>query len=229
MKFLFDLFPVILFFIAYKTYDIFVATGVAIVASIVQTAIFWIKNHRFENMHLITLGLVSVLGGMTILFHDPVFIMWKVTAVNWLFALVFVGSQFVGKKTIIQRMMDGQISLPKNVWLRLNNLWAGFFVFVGSINVLFAKEAVDARDAFMSQADLSNETVITDLVCNQEYQGALVDLCTQAQALESTWVNFKLFGVMGLTLVFVIVQASYLAKHIKTEDLEKNKQDNMEA
>ena len=220
MKFLFDLFPVILFFITYKSYDIFVATGVAIVASIVQTGLFWWKHRRFENMHLVTLGLISVLGGLTIILKDPTFIMWKVTAVNWLFALVFIGSQFIGKKTIIQRMIDKQINLPAPVWIRLNMLWSGFFVVIGAINVFFAKNAVDARDRFMGIADLDNETIITDLVCQEKYQGAVIDLCMQAQVLENTWVNFKLFGVMGLTLVFVIVQAVYLTRHLEITEEE---------
>ena len=84
MKFLFDFFPILLFFIAYKLYGMYTATAVAIAASFVQVAAFWLKNRRFENMHLITLGLITVLGGATLLLQDRAFFMWKPTAVNWL-------------------------------------------------------------------------------------------------------------------------------------------------
>jgi intracellular septation protein len=128
MKFLFDLFPVLLFFLTFKFYGsiisadsqfclvgvcieggnagaIYAATAVAIVSSFVQVGLYWAKHRRFENMHLITLALLVVLGGATIAFHNETFIKWKPTLVNWLFAIVFLGSQFIGSKPIIQRMM----------------------------------------------------------------------------------------------------------------------------
>ena len=178
MKILFDFLPILLFFIAYKIYDIYVATAVIIVASIAQVGLFWLKHHRVEKMHLITLVLVVILGGATIFLHNPLFIYWKPTIVNWLFALVFLGSQFIGQKNVLQRMLEEQITLTSQaVWLRLNMAWLAFFIVMGAVNLYVA--------------------------FNFE---------------ENTWVNFKLFGMMGLTIVFVIGQSLYLAQYIMPED-----------
>ncbi len=174
MKLLFDLFPVILFFIAFKLYGIYVATAVAIVASILQVAYVYAKNKRVEKMHIITLALIVILGGATLIFQDEAFIKWKPTVVNWGFALVFLGSHFIGEKPIIRRMMDQAISLPDRVWLNLSYMWVVFFIFSGVANIYVAY-----------QYD-------TD-----------------------TWVNFKLFGLMGLTLVFIIIQGIYISRYIK--------------
>src|SRR5512143_1644145 len=106
MKFLFDLLPVLLFFIAYKLDCIYVATAVLIVASLAQVAWLWFRHRRVEKMPLITALLVLVLGGATLLLHDETFIKWKPTVVNWLFALAFLVSQFIGGKTLIERMMS---------------------------------------------------------------------------------------------------------------------------
>lgn len=179
-KFFVDFFPILLFFIAYKLYDIFIATAVAIVASFVQVGFFWLQHRRFENMHLITLGLIVVLGGATLLLQDETFIKWKPSVVNWAFALVFLGSQFIGKKNLIQRMMEGQIKVSsERVWFHLNMGWITFFTVIGFVNLYVA---------FNFDTD--------------------------------TWVNFKLFGMMGLTLLFVIAQAFYLARYVLEEDIE---------
>ncbi len=113
MKFLFDFFPILLFFIAYKMYDIYVATAVAIVAAALQTLLFWVKHRRFEKMHLITFGLLAVFGGLTLILKDPVFIKWKPTVINWLFATVFLGSHWFGAKPLVQRMMEHAIQAPR--------------------------------------------------------------------------------------------------------------------
>lgn len=184
MKFLFDLFPVILFFVAYKSYDIFVATAVAIAASAIQVSLFWLKNRRFEKMHLVTLGLITVLGGATLIFQDALFIKWKVTVVNWIFGLAFIGSLYIGEKPLAERMMGGSVTLPREVWARLNWSWGIFFFIVGLINIYVAF-----------------------------YYGLELDEKTR----EEIWVNFKLFGVMGLTFAFVIAQAFYMTRHIEEE------------
>ncbi len=178
MKFLFDFFPILLFFIAFKMYDIYVATAVAIAATFVQVGWMWLQHRRVENMHLITLGIMVVFGGATLLLHDETFIMWKPTVVNWLFAAAFWGSHFIGKKPFVQRMMENAVELPDTVWRKLSHAWSLFFVFLGVANLWVAY------------------TFDTD-----------------------TWVNFKLFGLTGLTLVFIIGQAFYLAKFMpKDED-----------
>jgi len=183
MKLLLDFFPVILFFIAFKMYDIYVATAVAIAASIVQVAYVYIRNKRVEKMHLITLGLIVILGGATLVLQDEAFIKWKPTIVNWGFALVFFGSHFIGKKTIIRRMMDSAISMPDFAWLRLSQMWISFFIFSGIANLYVAYN------------------FDTD-----------------------TWVNFKLFGLMGLTVAFLVLQVIYINRHMEKESDDDEKE-----
>ncbi len=174
MKFLFDFFPILLFFIAYKVFDIYVATAVAIAASFVQVGWFWLQYRRVEKMHVITLLMITVLGGATLIFHDDTFIKWKVSVVNWLFGIAFLGSQFIGKKPIIQRMMEASVDLAAPIWLRLNLAWALFFISTGFLNLYVAYN---------------------------------YDL--------DTWVNFKMFGMLGLTILFIFVQALFIGRYIK--------------
>lgn len=179
MKFLYDFFPILLFFIAYKMYDIYVATAVAIAAALVQTLGYWLKHRRFEKMHLVTFGLLLVFGGLTLMLRDPVFIKWKPTVINWLFAAIFAGSTWLGEKTMIERMMGHAIQVEAPVWLRLNWVWVLFFISMGAVNLYVA--------------------------FNYE---------------EATWVNFKLFGMMGLTFVFVFGQALFLSRYMADEKTE---------
>jgi intracellular septation protein len=174
MKFLFDLLPVLLFFAAYKLYDIWVATVVAIAAAVVQVGLTWVRHRRVEKMHLVTLALIVVLGGATLAFHDETFIKWKPTLVNWLFAVVFLGSQFIGERNLVERMMSHAVSVPRVIWSRLNLAWVTFFTVLGVVNLYVAF------------------TFDTD-----------------------TWVDFKLYGLMGLTLGFVVAQSFYLARHME--------------
>lgn len=174
MKLLFDFFPIVLFFIGYKLFGIYTATLIAIIASFVQVIFYRLVYHRFEKMQIISLAIVTVLGGATLFFHDPVFIKWKPTGIYWLAALLFVLSPLLIKRPLIQKIMEKNIQLPTKIWYRLNYLWALFFIIMGSANVYVA------------------------------YYYSL-----------DAWVNFKLFGCLGLTLLFVFLQAFYLAKHIK--------------
>lgn len=135
MKFLFDFFPILLFFIAYKMADIYVATVVAIAAGAAQVGYTWVRNKKVENTHLITLALLVVMGGATLYLQDEMFIKWKPTVVNWLFAIAFLGSQFIGAKPLIQRMLGSTIELPSNVWTRLNLSWVVFFGALGFANL----------------------------------------------------------------------------------------------
>ena len=205
MKQLFDFFPILLFFIVYKFYldlpddlivsinnifpfmgmqpgeskhAIYLATLAAILATIVQVALTALVSRKVEKMHVITLLLLIVFGGATLLLKDPVFIKWKPTAINWLFALVFLGSQFIGDKPLVQRMMGHALELEdQSVWTRLNYAWILFFVFSGVLNLVVA------------------------------YSFS-----------EDIWVDFKLFGLMGLTLIFVIGQAIYLARYMPSNE-----------
>lgn len=177
MKILFDILPVVVFFVAFKTVDdpqqgILVATAAAIGAAILQLGYVWVKTRRMETMHLVTLAILVVLGGATLLFGDERFIKWKPTAVNWLFAAVFFGSEFIGDRNIVRRIMEGQVSLPASGWRRLNAAWAVFFTAMGVANLYVA----------------------------QHYPTAV-------------WVDFKMFGILGLTVLFVIGQAFFLVRY----------------
>jgi intracellular septation protein len=135
MKQLFEFVPIILFFIAFKFYDIYIATGVVIVATIIQVSITWIIYKKVETMQWITLGLILVMGGATIYLQNEQFIKWKLTVIEWLFGLAFLGSQFFAKKTLVERMMGASLELPPVIWKRLNLMWASFFISVGFINI----------------------------------------------------------------------------------------------
>lgn len=135
MKQLLEFIPIILFFIAYKLYDIYVATAVVIVATIIQVAITWLKYRKVEKMQWITLGLIIVMGGATIYLQNENFIKWKLTIIEWLFGLAFLGSQFIGEKTFVERMMGANLELPVTIWKRLNLIWSAFFIGVGSLNL----------------------------------------------------------------------------------------------
>ncbi len=214
MKLLFDFFPILLFFIAYKAFGIYAATAVAIAAAVIQNAIFWFRHRRFENMHLITLGLITVLGGATLILQDKSFIMWKPSAVNWMFAIAFIGSQFFGEKTLVERMMSHAIEIPRSAWMRLNLSWVVFFIAMGFANLYVANFYFIAEAALTAAANAPVE--IED--CAAQFNGELLALCQTAHEAEEQWVNFKLFGMMGLTILFVIGQAFYLARHVKDND-----------
>jgi len=203
MKLLYDLLPVILFFAVYKFYAaippeaiqlinvlplldlsagkagdaIYLATAVAILSAFVQVSVYWLRHRRFEKMHLISLGLITVFGGATLLVQDPMFIKWKPTVLNWLFGIAFLGSQYLGQKTLVERMMGHAIQVPSRIWRRLNLAWVGFFGVAGLANLIVAYSLSEAA-----------------------------------------WVDFKLFGLMGMTFAFVIGQALFLARYVATPE-----------
>ncbi len=135
MKQLFEFFPILLFFIAYKFYDIYVATAVVIVATVTQVSVTWFKYRKVDVMQWITLALILVMGGATLYLHDEQFIKWKLSIIEWLFGIAFIGSQYIGEKPFIERMMSGSLDLPNVIWRRLNAVWGLFFMSVGFVNV----------------------------------------------------------------------------------------------
>jgi intracellular septation protein len=146
MKFLFDFFPIIAFFIAFyipenREQGIYIATYTIIIATFIQITLYWLLYKKFEKMHLITFVVVLIFGSLTIYLQDENFIKWKPTIVNWCFALAFIGSHFYGEKTLIQRMLnmaDDKIHLPSHAWRNLNISWALFFIFMGFVNLYVA-------------------------------------------------------------------------------------------
>lgn len=177
MKFLFDLFPVILFFITYKIYGIYAATAVAIAATFVQIGWVWFRHGKVDTMLWVSLVLIVIFGSATLILQDETFIKWKPSVLYWLFAAALLIAQAVFKKNFIRTMMKEQLTLPEPVWARVNASWAGFFAFMGAANLYVA---------FNYSAE--------------------------------TWVNFKLFGFMGLMLVFVVLQGLMLGKYMATDE-----------
>jgi len=192
LKFLYDFLPIIIFFGTYKltNNDIYAATTAAIIATVIHSAIQWFMHKKLENQHIINLVVILFFGGLTLLFQDDTFIKWKVTVINWLFGLVLLGSQFIGKKNIIQRQLDKAIKLPEPIWNRLNMMWVTFFMFCGLINIYVA---------FFYGLDLPEEV------------------------RQEIWVEFKLYGMLGLTFVFMIFQIFYLQRHIIAEEMIEEK------
>ena len=137
-KFLFDLFPVILFFLAFKLYDIFVATAVAMVAAVGQIAWLWFRQHQVDKMMWMNLAIIMVFGGATLVSQDETFIKWKPTVLYWLIAAILLVSSQLFSKNLIRIMLEKQIALPENIWQKLNLSWSGFFLVMGCINLYVA-------------------------------------------------------------------------------------------
>ncbi|MGZ8209820.1 MAG: septation protein A [Burkholderiales bacterium] len=174
MKMLFDIFPVVLFFVAFKLYGIYVATAVAIAATFLQIGWLWLRRRQIDKMLWVSLGVITIFGGATLLLESETFIKWKPTVLYWLFAGALAVSALGFKKNLIRSMMGKQVSLPDEIWRRLLTSWIAFFVAMGALNLYVA-----------------------------------YNFSTDA------WVNFKLFGGIGLMLVFVLVQALMLARHVQ--------------
>lgn len=201
LKFLFDLFPIILFFVAYELGEsfpdtanailgslgvhlesnikpgVFLATLVAILATFIQLGWAWFKYRKIDTMLWVSLVLIVGFGGLTLFLHDETFIKWKPTVLYWIFALALGLAPLLFERNLIRLMMEKQISLPEPIWTRLNLGWAGFFGFMGIANLVVA---------------LNYSTDI--------------------------WVKFKMFGSLGLMLVFVIAQTLYLSRHMAAMD-----------
>ncbi len=169
MQLLLDYIPIIAFILAYFYEDIFFATVVLMGVMPVVLLLQWLLTRKWNRIYAASTALVLVLGGFTLAFRNPTFLYWKPTVLNWAIALVFLGSQWVGDKPIVERMLGSAAELSKDQWQRLNQIWVAFFMFVGAINLYVA---YSFSEAF--------------------------------------WVKFKLFGMLGITVVFVIIQSIWL-------------------
>jgi intracellular septation protein len=208
MKFLFDLFPVILFFVVFKLGEghtdaahgfvsqylgglvnggavtaaqspILLATFVAIVATVLQIGYLLVRGRKVDGMLWVSLAIIVVMGGATIYFHDENFIKWKPTILYWAFALILFVSQLLFKSNLVRKVMEAQIKLPEPVWARVCYSWVVFFVAMGLLNLL------------MAFVVFKNDT--------------------------GAWVSFKLFGFTGIFFVFIVGQTLMLSKHIQEE------------
>jgi intracellular septation protein len=176
MKFLFDLLPVALFFVAFKIWDIYVATAVAIGATGLQVAWLKLRRQRVPGMLWSSLAIIAVFGGATLALQDETFIKWKPTVLYWLFGAVLAVAALAFRRNLIRMMLSEQMQLPDPVWSRVNWSWVGFFLFMGAANLYVA-----------------------------------YNFSTDA------WVNFKLFGGMGLMVAFIVVQSLFLSRYLEDE------------
>ncbi|VXC84054.1 putative intracellular septation protein involved in cell division [Enterobacterales bacterium 8AC] len=176
MKQFLDFLPLIVFFAFYKLYDIYVASGALIAATALALVFTWFKYRKIEKMTLITFVMVAVFGTLTLVFHNDLFIKWKVTVIYTLFALALLVSQLILKKPLIQRMLGKELTLPDKVWSNLNLAWALFFLACGLANIYVA--------FWLPQ---------------------------------NVWVNFKVFGLTALTLVFTLLSGIYIYRHMPAE------------
>lgn len=214
MKFLLDFFPIGLFFIVYKTLGLYAAIYAMIVATIVQMLVTRWQSGKFENAQLITFALLVVFGGITLALRDPAFVMWKVSVLYAVFSLLLVGSIWIGKKPLLQRMLGKQLSLPKNAWHQLTWVWGLGFSGIALVNGYYVKIALAARSALFSATQIDSNIELTTLDCKTTI---VKQLCINAQQSEESWVNFKLFGTMGLTFVLIIISIIFISKYIKTD------------
>ncbi|QDL37656.1 septation protein A [Rhodoferax sediminis] len=177
MKLLLDFFPIILFFVAFKFAGIYVATAVAIAATLIQIGYLHYKHGKVEPMQWISLGVIVLFGGATLISHNDTFIKWKPTVLYWIMGGALLVGQLIFKKNLLKSLMGAQMELPESAWRMMNWSWTGFFAAMGVLNLWVA---------FHYDLD--------------------------------TWVNFKLFGGLGLMALFVIGQALFLGKYIKTDE-----------
>jgi len=138
MKLLFDLFPVILFFAAFKFFGIYVATATAIAATIVQVAWTKWRHGKVDTMLWVSFGIIIVFGGATLLLHDETFIKWKPTILYWVFATALLCSNLLFKKNLMRTLMQEKLTLPVKVWNRVNLSWSLFFTVLGMLNLYVA-------------------------------------------------------------------------------------------
>lgn len=138
MKLLFDFFPIILFFVVFKLAGIYAATAVTIAATFAQIGWVWFKHRKVEPMLWMSLGVVVVFGGATLLFHNDTFIKWKPTVLYWLFAAVLAGAQLLQGKNLMRALMGKQMQLPEAIWNRVNWSWVAFFALMGVLNITIA-------------------------------------------------------------------------------------------
>jgi intracellular septation protein len=177
MQLFIDYLPILIFFGAYFFKDIYFATAVLMAVMPIIMIVQWLMTRKLNKIYAASTALVLVLGTATLLLRNPQFLYWKPTVLNWAIAVAFLGSQYVGPKPFVQRMLESAAELQADQWRRLNQIWVVFFVLIGCINLYVA-----------------------------------------FNFSEAAWVKFKLFGMLGLTLAFVIVQTIWLTAAMKDNE-----------
>lgn len=227
MKLLYDFFPIILFLVAYKAYDIFIATAIAIAATFVQISYSWFKNRRVEKMHLISGGLLLVLGGLTIALQNRAFIMWKPTVVYWLFTIVLLFIYIRGKHSLFRgmfSMMDANaqagLNLPFYAFRKADLIAAIFFFIMGITNAWFVHAYYNAeKELYLAYPEISTAQIngLKNLDCKTSLPETAIKPCIHAQNKENSWVNFKVFGILGIMLAMMVCISVYFIKQAPKE------------
>jgi len=168
--------PLVIFFVVNKFADIYWATGSLIATSALQILYYVIKKEKVPTRNWIFFGLIAVFGGLTIFLHNDLFLKWKVTIINEVFALALIISYYGFKKNLIKQFLSESLTLPEPIWVKLNLAWAALFALLGALNL---------------------------------YVAFHYDL--------ETWVNFKVFGLTGLTLAFAVGSILSLYKYLPQE------------
>ena len=213
MKFLFDFGPILLFFIVYKYYGLYAAIYAMIASTFAQIIYTRLTTGKFVTSQILTFMLLVVFGGISIVLRDPAFVMWKVSVLYVIFALALIGSNWIGSKTLLERMMGKDLQLPRAIWLRLTWFWGFGFIVIAIINAYFVNLALSARQQFLdSGVSIDPKIDLKNFNCGQTLEEVL---CISAQRTEEAWVNFKLFGTLGLTLVLIVITVVLLSKNIK--------------
>lgn len=180
MKQWLDFIPLFAFFATFKTLGIFPATAVLIGSSILVYGGLWLKDRHLENGQKITLVATILFGSATLLLHDEAYLKWKAPVINWIFAVAFLISMYIGKEPLVQKMLGKAFDMPATVWRKLNWAWIGFFIFAGASNAYVAFH------------------------------------------FEKYWVDFKVFGSLAMTIIFMIAQFALLSRYLR-QDLTEEK------
>lgn len=237
VKLLFDFLPIVVFFAAYKWAGIYWATGAAVAVAALQIVILRGLRRPIDKTQWFNLILLAGLGGLTIALRDERFIMWKPSLINWVFASAF-GLSLFGRTSLTERMLGAQLVLPRAVWRRLTVGWTLFFVLSGALNAYVAFVYQVTPQSLDSDQQVTYTRVANDdSAYAHAVQGkALSDMdaaqraAVAAEAPEQRqaaylrklhrdlWVNFKLFGLLGLTLAFVLAQGVYVSRYMPAAD-----------
>lgn len=178
MQLFLDYIPIVVFVVAYFNKDIYFATAALMITMPIILALQWLITRKTSKIYLASTALVLILGSVTLFLRNPTFIYWKPTVLNWVIAAVFLGSQWIGEKPIVRRMLGSAVELTDGQWIRLNRIWVGFFTFSGAANIYVA------------------------YTFSEEF-----------------WVKFKLFGMLGMTFVFVLIQGIWLAAMTREQEV----------
>jgi intracellular septation protein len=213
MKFLLDFGPIVVFFLAYKFYNLNVAICAMIISTFAQIIYTRTSSGKFVSSQVLTFILLIVFGGITLWLNDEKYFMWKLSVLYVIFAIALIASIWIGKKTLLERMMGKELQLPGVIWVRLTWLWSFGFVGIALVNAyVYVIPYLSLKDSFFKSEMIDPKTKVENLDCSQ--MGA-DSLCLATKHAMDVWVNFKLFGTLGLTLVLIVITVLMLSKHIK--------------